>query len=104
MVECPIFILSPSRIFGEPSLSAGFLHTDRAVPACSSGDSPKDSSGFSSCRRSSPRRLVWIDLQAPDLWTWVQIPTGACLPYRDSPPDPTSDYRAVRLGILSYPS
>ncbi len=24
-----------------------------------------------------PRRLVWIDLQAPDLWTWVQIPTGA---------------------------
>src|SRR2546426_4255533 len=26
---------------------------------------------------SSPRRLVWIDFQAPDLVTWVQIPTRA---------------------------
>ncbi len=28
---------------------------------------------------ASPRRLVWIDFQAPDLVTWVQIPTRALL-------------------------
>ena len=33
--------------------------------------------GTSTYAAKSPRRLVWIDFQAPDLVTWVQIPTRA---------------------------
>lgn len=38
--------------------------------------------GLAMSARRCPRRLVWIDFQAPDLMTWVQIPTRA-LPSAD---------------------
>ena len=55
-------------------------------------------------RNPRPRRLVWIDFQAPDLVTGVQIPTRASRSGEDSQhPDRSS--RCLRLGeTLSGPA
>src|SRR5437016_6658987 len=72
----------------DPACSSPNMWIACPAAAVDTPNSPRNDSSPASLRRmlnsvtyspASPRRLVWIDFQAPDLVTWVQIPTRALL-------------------------